>query len=112
MAYNETLAIRVREALTHLPGVEEKKMFGGLAFMVDGKMCITVGRDRIMCRINPLLHNEALKKEGASTVVMGGKNYKGYIHIKEEAIIAREDFQYWLDLALEFNKTTKASGKK
>jgi len=43
MAYNENLTNRVREALAHLPNVEEKKMFGGIAFMVDCKMCITIG---------------------------------------------------------------------
>jgi len=53
MPANESLARRVRAALAPLGGVEEKRMFGGLAFMVDGKMCVTVGKDRIMCRISP-----------------------------------------------------------
>lgn len=48
MAYDEKLANRIRGALSHLPAVEEKKMFGGLAFMVDNKMCIKAGADRIM----------------------------------------------------------------
>jgi TfoX/Sxy family transcriptional regulator of competence genes len=53
MAYNEDTATSIRQKLSHLPKVEEKKMFGGLAFMVDNKMCITIGADSIMCRIDP-----------------------------------------------------------
>ena len=54
MAYDEDLAHRVRELLSGTAGVQEKRMFGGLAFMVDGTMCVTVGKDRIMCRITSI----------------------------------------------------------
>lgn len=77
MAYNEKLTNRIREALSHLPKVEEKKMFRGVTFMVDDKMCISVGDDEIMCRINPSLHEEALKRKGCRTVKMRGREYKG-----------------------------------
>jgi TfoX/Sxy family transcriptional regulator of competence genes len=53
MAYSEELADKLRWALAEVPKVEEKKMFGGLAFMVNGKMCMTAGPKRIMCRIDP-----------------------------------------------------------
>jgi hypothetical protein len=62
MAYSEKLAGRIREALAHLPDVEEKKMFGGLAFMVGGKICLTAGADRMMCRIDPTIHETAIKR--------------------------------------------------
>jgi len=112
MAYNQKLANRIREALVHLPKVEEKKMFGGLAFMVNGKMCITVGEDRIMCRIDPAIHDETISKSGIRTVKMGGREYKGYIHINEEVIRTKKEFDYWIELALDFNKIAKASKKK
>jgi len=112
MAYNEKLAGRIREALAHLPDVEEKKMVGGIAFMVEGKMCITAGKDRIMCRIDPTIHDEAIETRGIQTVKMGGRDYKGYIHINEEAIKEKADFDYWVERALEFNKIAKASKKK
>ena len=67
MAYDEKLADRVREALAHLPKVEEKRMFRGVTFMVNGKMCVSVGDDRIMCRIDPAVHEEAVEKEGCRT---------------------------------------------
>ena len=56
MAHNEKLTKRVREALEHLDNVEEKKMFRGITFMVDGKMCISTGDVRLMCRIDPAIH--------------------------------------------------------
>lgn len=111
MAYNEKLANRIREALIRLPKVEEKKMFGGLAFMVDGKMCITIGIDRIMCRIDPAIHEESIRHNGIDTVKMGGREYKGYIQINEDAIKIKKDLDYWIKLALDFNKVAKASRK-
>jgi TfoX/Sxy family transcriptional regulator of competence genes len=109
---NEKLTNRVRKALRHLPKVEEKKMFRGITFMVDGKMCISVGDDRIMCRIDPAVHEEAIKKKGARTVKMGGREYKGYVYVNEEAIKEKKEFDYWIDLAVAFNKLAKASKKK
>jgi len=111
MAYNENLADRIRVALSHLPEVEEKKMFGGLAFMVNSKMCIAVGADRMMCRIDPALYEESIKRKGCCKVVMGGREYKGYVYINEEVIKTKKDFDYWVALALDFNKIAKASTK-
>lgn len=109
MAYSEKLAERLRQALAHLPNVEEKKMFGGLAFMVNGKMCLTAGADRIMCRIDPNIHEEALKRNGSSTVIMGGRAYKGYVHVSEEVLKTKAELNYWVALALDFNKKAKRS---
>ena len=111
MAYNDKLTRRVREALTHLPQVEEKKMFRGVAFMVDGKMCITVGDDRIMCRIDPAIHEVAIKRKGCRTVTMKGREYKGFVYVDEDSIKNKKDFDYWIGLALDFNKIAKASKK-
>lgn len=112
MAYNEKLTNRIRKALEHLPNVEEKKMFRGITFMVNGKMCISVGDTRIMCRIDPALHDEVIQKQGVRTVEMGGRKYKGYVYINEDVIQAKKAFDYWINLALDFNKHAKASVKK
>ena len=87
-------------------------MFGGLAFMINGKMCITVKNGRIMCRIDPEIHEEVLKRNHCYTVVMGGKEYKGYVYVDADGIKSKKDFFYWINLALEFNKKAKASPKK
>ncbi len=111
MSYNEKLANKIRIALSLLPKVKEKKMFGGVAFMVDNKMCITVGADRIMCRINPALHEEAIKRKGCRTVIMRGREYNGYVYVNEDSIKNKKDFDYWIGLALDYNKIAKASKK-
>ncbi len=112
MAYNEKLASRIRAALAHMPNVAEKTMFGGLAFLVDNKMCITAGADRMMCRIDPAIHEEATKRKGCRSVIMRGREYRGYVHVDEDSIKSKNDFDYWIKLALEYNKVAKASKKK
>lgn len=104
MAYSEKLAGRIRQALAHLPDVEEKKMFGGLAFMVGGKMCLTAGKDRIMCRIDPGIHEESVQKEGCRTVIMRGREYKGWIYVNQDSLKTETAFNHWINLALDFNK--------
>lgn len=111
MAYNDTIANRIRGALSHLSNVKEKKMFGGLAFMVDDKMCITAGADRMMCRINPAIHDEVIKRNGCHTVIMSGREYKGYVHVAWDSLQNQEDFDYWIGLALHYNKLAKATKK-
>jgi TfoX/Sxy family transcriptional regulator of competence genes len=111
MAYNERLTNRVRAALAHVTNVEEKKMFGGIAFMVDGKMCITVGDNEIMCRIDPALNDMVLTKKGCRPVIMKGHEYKGYVYVNEDAVKTKKDFDYWIGLSLDFNKTAKSSKK-
>lgn len=103
MAFSEELARKIRKAVENL-SVEEKKMFGSLAFLVNGKMCLTAGPERMMCRIDPKIHEQEVKKNGCSTVVMKGRDYKGYIHIKEENLKSEIDFNHWISLALDFNK--------
>ena len=65
MAYNEKIADRVREALAGVKKLEEKRMFGGLCFMVNDKMCIGINADDIMCRIGPDAYDEAVERNGA-----------------------------------------------
>ena len=84
MGYNEILANRIREAIQHLPKVEEKEMFRGLTFMVDGKMCVTVSSDEMMCRIDPALHETVAERIGCRTMIMKGKEYKGFVYISEK----------------------------
>ena len=90
MAYSEVLANKLRKALDKQKDVTEKKMFGGLAFMVNEKMCLTAGADRIMCRIDPALHQSAIARKGCTTVIMGGKEYKGGMYMWRKIVCARK----------------------
>ena len=109
MAYNEKLTNRVRDALAGISNIEEKKMFRGITFMVNGKMCISAGDDEIMCRIDPSVHADAVNKKGCRTVVMKGREFKGYVYVNNEGMKTEKDFEYWIGLALDFNKKAKAS---
>ncbi len=112
MALNEKLNSRIREILTGVKNVEEKRMFSGVTFMVNGKMCISAGNDRLMCRIDPDLHEAVLKNTGVKPVLMKGREYKGFIYVKEDVLKNKKQLKYWVGLCLEFNQKAKASKKK
>jgi TfoX/Sxy family transcriptional regulator of competence genes len=108
MAYNETLTQRVRELLAHLSNVEEKKMFGSIGFMVNGKLALGVGNhdDHIMMvRVGPEAYERALQRKGATPAIMRGRERKGYVFLLDEAVKSSEDLEAWVSLALEYNKT-------
>lgn len=107
MSINEFTADRIRRALSSEADVHEKRMFGGLAFMVNGKMCVVVsGRKSreglIMVRVGPHAYADALKRTGAAPTIMKGKPVKGYVDVDESG---QRDLKGWLKLALAFNRT-------
>ena len=112
MPYDEALANRVKAALGSGRRIEEKKMFAGVTFMVRGKMCVSVGKDRIMCRIDPAIHDAALERPGCRTVVMKGRAYRGFVYVDAEAVRTKADLDYWVGLALDYNSRAKASTRK
>ena len=112
MAYDEKLAERVRQTLTVAKKVEEKKMMGGLAFMVNGKMCVGILKDELMCRIDPEKREAALSRDGCREMDFTGKVLKGFVLVSQDVIGSTRDFNYWIDLSLEFNPKAKASKKR
>lgn len=113
MPYNEKLADRVREiiALTNKK-VEEKKMFGGLCFMVDDKMCVGVESEKMMVRLDPAVFDEAIEKEGCGPMDFTGKVMKGFVFVDVDVLKTKKQLDYWMELALEYNKISKASRRK
>ena len=112
MAYDERLAARVREALRGVRQVETKRMFGGLTFMVRGKMCVSVGPARIMCRIDPAGHDAAVRRPGARTVKMKGRAYRGFVHVSAAAVATKRALDSWVKLALAYNRRARATRVK
>lgn len=112
MAYDEQLANRIRERFENLPNVEEKKMMGGLAFMYNDKMCVGVMKDELMCRIDPDLHEAAVEKTGCRTMDFTNRPMIGYVLIDQTGMKSKKDFDYWIDLALDFNPKAQSSKKK
>lgn len=111
MNYNTEIAHRVREYLAGIPKieVEEKRMFGGLAFMINGKMCVNVSGENLMCRFNPELTVELSERKGYMPMIMKGKEIKGYCYIEPTGFKEKENFEFWIDLCLQFNEIAKAS---
>jgi len=114
MPYSEKLADRIRIALLDkgIRKFEEKKMFRGVTFMVDDKMCISVSADRLMCRVDPELHDQLLEEKPCRTMVMKGREYKGYILVNEEDVSRKVELDFWIDRCLDFNGRAKSSKKK
>ncbi len=112
MAYDQFLADRIRIRLGDLRNVEEKAMMGGLAFMVNGKMCVGVIADEMMCRLDPEFYPEALKRKGAREMDFTGRPMKGYVMVNLSGIKSEKDFDFWIQQCLDFNPKAKASRKK
>lgn len=112
MAPQEVLTERVRAPLAHARRVSERKMFGSVTFMVNGKMCISVGHKRLMCRIDPELHEAAIQRRGVRTVRMKGRAYRGFVYVREDAVVSKRDLEYWVKLCLDFNKRAKSSRRR
>lgn len=112
MAYNEELAFRIRQRLASLDNVEEKRMMGGLTFMYNDKMCVGVLKDELMCRIDPANHEDAIARRGCRTMDFTKRPMMGYVLIEDAGMQSQKDFDYWIELALDYNKAAKSSKKK
>jgi TfoX/Sxy family transcriptional regulator of competence genes len=98
--------------MAELPNIEEKEMMGGLTFMLNDKMCIGIIKDEMMCRIDPELHESAVEKRGCRTMDFTGRPMKGYVMVDETGMKSEKDFEYWINLCLEYNSKAKSSKKK
>lgn len=110
MAYSEFLVDRVRRELKGANITEEKKMMGGLIFMVNDKMCVGVdidkstGQDRLMVRVGKASHDQLIFKKGSREMDFTGSVMRGFLFIGPEGFDRDEDLAFWIRKALEFNK--------
>lgn len=112
MAYSEKLAKKIRKRLVGLSNVEEKEMMGGLTFMYNSKMCIGIVKDELMCRIDPSIHEEVIKRTGCRTMDFTNRPMKGFIFVDDRAMKTPKELDYWINLALEYNAKAKSSKKR
>jgi len=112
MAYDENLANRVRERFAELSNVEEKEMMGGLTFMYNGKMCVGIIKDELMCRIDPDFHETAVELTGCRTMDFTKRPMKGFIMVDDTGFRSKKELDFWLNLAIYFNKNAKASKRR
>lgn len=119
MAYDDYFADRVRQIFEEKGAAfYEKKMMGGLIFMVNNKMCVGVDKDRklnvdrLMVRVGPNAYQEALQMEGACNMNFTGKPMKGFVFVGPDGFDTDDDLEKWLDMALVYNPFAKSSKRK
>lgn len=113
MAYDEYLSDRIRNILKEKQiFFVEKKMMGGLCFMVDDKMCIGIVKNNLMARVGPDAYAEALQKESCKEMDFTGRPMKGYVFVEPDGIDTEEELEYYINLCLSFNPLAKSSKKK
>lgn len=105
MPYNEELAARVRVALGPLDGLTEKKMFGGLAFMLNGNMCVGVTSDDLMVRVGPEEHEILLGLPHARPMDFTGRPMKGFVFVGLEGTQREEGLEEWVGRGVGFAQT-------
>ena len=108
MAFSEALAQRVRDVLYPLTAAEEKKMFGGIAFMVSGNMTVGVIRDDLIVRVGLENYEALLGQPGADLFKPTGKPMAGWITVAPHGHQTDENMNHWIELALEFVRTLPA----
>ncbi|MBK7707666.1 MAG: TfoX/Sxy family protein [Acidobacteria bacterium] len=91
---------------------ETKKMFGGVCFLVDGKMCVGIVKDSLMVRFDPARSVEILERDGAREMDFTKRPIKGYAFVDAGHISTASELSVWIDLALEFNPRAKSSRKE
>jgi TfoX/Sxy family transcriptional regulator of competence genes len=109
MTFDEALASRVREALAGTANITERRMFGGLAFMRDGRMCVTVGNDHLMLRVDPASHDELVQRRGCTTVTMRGRPYRGWVNVAHDAVATDAALRRWIALATAYIAPQRSS---
>jgi TfoX/Sxy family transcriptional regulator of competence genes len=105
MAYDEGLAERVRGILTDEAGVAEKRMFGGLAFLLRGNMCVGVVKDELMVRVGPQGYDDLVRQPHARQMDFTGRPMKGLLFVDPDGLEADADLQRWVGHGVIFAKS-------
>src|SRR5436189_4423378 len=101
MAFDESLAARIRGLLARRKGIEEKKMFGGVGFLLNGNMLVGVWKESLIARLGPDEGNEALKEPHVKEFDITGRAMKGWVLVESEGLEG-ERLQEWIDRAMTF----------
>ena len=96
MAYDEGLSQRVRELLAEQPGLSEKRMFGGLAFLLRGNMCVGIVKDELMVRVGPAAYQSLVQQPHAREMDFTGKPMTGFVFVESEGVESDADLRRWV----------------
>jgi TfoX/Sxy family transcriptional regulator of competence genes len=106
MAYDEDLADRIRELIAAEKGVEEKRMFGGLAFLINGNMSVAVsGRGGLMVRVPRDDTEKLLTREHVEPMVMAGRETRGWLRVSDAGVKSKRQLQGWVSRGVDHAKS-------
>ncbi|MBI3463665.1 MAG: TfoX/Sxy family protein [Planctomycetes bacterium] len=108
MPYSESLAERIRRAVAGQHGIEEKKMFGGIGFLLRGNMCVGVWKDSLVARLGPEQASEALRQPFVADFDITGRPMKGWVVVTAEGVDDDEQLKRWIERAASFVATLPA----
>ena len=111
MAFSEELAGRIRQGLARRKGIEAKKMFGGIGFLLNGNMLVGVWQDSLIVRLGPEEGEEALKEPHVSEFDITGRAMKGWVLVGPEGVEDDAQLTDWIGRATRFVRTLPAKGK-
>jgi TfoX N-terminal domain len=112
MAYDEDLANRIRELLAGHRGVEEKRMFGGLAFLIGGHMAVAAsGHGGLMVRVPPEETATLLDRAHVSPMVMAGRETRGWLRVSDEGVKTKRQLEPWVNRGAEYVRSLPAKRK-
>ena len=102
MAFSEELAERIRKGLARRKGVEEKKMFGGVGFLLNGNLVVGVRKDSLPVRLGPEQSDEALKEAHVRAFDITGRPMKGWLLVEPEGVEEDDQLKDWIERAVKF----------
>jgi TfoX/Sxy family transcriptional regulator of competence genes len=102
MAYDEVLAERIRQRLSRHKGIEEKKMFGGIGFLLNGNMLVGVWKQSLIVRLGPEEADEALKEPHVSEFNITGRSMKGWVLVAADGLADEARLDGWISRAVKF----------
>ncbi len=105
MAYDLLLGERIRNSLSHKKGIEEKKMFGGLGFLLHGNMLVGVWNNSLIARVGPDAYEESLREPFARKFDITGRAMKGWILVDAEGVTDADELNRWIQRAVKFVRT-------
>jgi TfoX/Sxy family transcriptional regulator of competence genes len=109
MAYDEQLAARIRELIAGEPGLDEKKMFGGLAFLIGGNMAVSAsGQGGLMVRVDPAESDALVAGSYARPVVMRGREMQGWLRVDGEHVRTEPELAAWVERGVAFARSLPA----
>ena len=109
MAYDEELAARIRELVSAEPGLDEKKMFGGLAFLVGGNMAVGVsGQGGILVRVDPDESDELVATTSAQLMEMRGRSMRGWLRVAAQDVAGDGELAEWLERGTAYARSLPA----